>query len=350
MKDKIIESIVEITKKRDSDEFGMSIIASIAELIPDCIVSLFAGIEYPKAYYKEITTLSALNDGGVKQYLWNKELPLSTKKYIESHYEQLTQLSVYVTERDWYHTFFPIMIDKKIKFGINVSSKQPLKGQLNELLAIIKVCQNFYSILASSEKDSLTGLFNRKTYDQKLSTLLKKQQCNQLCEITRAKGSPSRTELRKTIAQSFTWLAIIDIDFFKKVNDKFGHLYGDEVLLLLAQLMQQSFRQNDLLFRFGGEEFIIIFEPIPEEKAHYVLNKFRQLIENYNFPMVGSVTVSIGFAKITENDHPKSVFDNADKALYFSKENGRNCIHNYEILKEKGLVDSTFTEGDIELF
>jgi diguanylate cyclase (GGDEF)-like protein len=344
MDDKIFESIVEMTTKRDSDEFGISIIVSIAELIPDCIVGLFCSIEYPKAYFKEMRTLSVhYNIGGEKEYFWNVELPEKTKKYINQNFEQLNQLSAYRTDEDFYHTFFPIAIDNKVEFGINISTKEPITPQLNSLLAIIKVCQNFYAILASSEKDSLTGLYNRKTYDQKLSTLLRKQHNNQLNNLTWGVDNHSANELRNTIVQSHTWLAIVDIDFFKKVNDKFGHLYGDEVLLLLSQLMQKSFRQNDLLFRFGGEEFVIVFEPIPEEKAHFVLDKFRQLIESYHFPIVGHVTVSIGYAKVTETDHPKSVFDNADKALYYSKKNGRNCLHNYE-----KLVGNSFIEINTE--
>lgn len=343
MDDKIFESIVEMTTKRDSDEFGISIIASIAELIPECIVGLFCSIEYPKAYFKEMRTLSVKHESnGEKEYLWNIKLPEKTTKYINQNFEQLSQLSAYRTDEDYYQTFFPIVIDHKVEFGINVTTKAPITPQLNSLLAIIKVCQNFYAILASSEKDSLTGLYNRKTYDQKLSSLLRKQHNNQLNSLTWGVDNNASNELRNTIVQSHTWLAIVDIDFFKKVNDKFGHLYGDEVLLLLSQLMQKSFRQNDLLFRFGGEEFVIVFEPIPEEKAHFVLDKFRQLIESYNFPIVGHVTVSIGYAKVTESDHPKSVFDNADKALYFSKEKGRNCLHSYEkLVEELKIKDNT---------
>lgn len=351
MDDKIFESIVEMTKNRDSDEFGVSIVVSIAELIPDSIVGLFSCIEHPKPYFKELSVLSIeRNELDESNYQWDMSLPIGTKKYIEENFELLNELSSYETDDDYCHVFFPIIIDKKVVFGINISSKLPITEYLNSILAIIKVCQNFYAILASSEKDSLTGLYNRKTYDQKLSTLLQKQQNNQLNNLTWGKSRNSGADLRNLNTQSSTWLAVIDIDFFKKINDRYGHLYGDEVLLLLSQLMQQSFRQNDLLFRFGGEEFVIIFEPISEEQAHYVLDKFRQLVANYDFPMVGKVTISIGYAKVNQSDHPKSVFDNADKALYYSKENGRNCLNNYEKLLNNSLINSRIEEGDIELF
>ena len=115
------------------------------------------------------------------------------------------------------------------------------------LIAITKVCQNFYTILAYSENDTLTGLKNRRTYDQKLNSLLNEQTENRL------KNMRTENETRSQSINAKTWLAVIDIDHFKRVNDKFGHAYGDEVLLVLAQIMQKSFRVNDLLFRFGGE-------------------------------------------------------------------------------------------------
>lgn len=120
--------------------------------------------------------------------------------------------------------------------------------------------------------------------------------------------------------------------------------------MVLSQVLKQSFRSNDLIFRFGGEEFVIIFEPIEKHHAELALNKFMDTIRNKKFPMVGSITISCGFAKVTKQEHPKTILDNADKALYYAKENGRNCIHNYENLVECGKINVVIEEGDIELF
>jgi len=345
MDDKVFDSIVEITKHQDSDEFGLSIVAVIAEFIPQSTVALIKYIKYPSIHYDVITTLSVQkSQDGINQYLWNTRLSAMVKHYIDQNFSTITELTEIKIRGELHNNFIPIYIENEIAFAINICSDKNFISNRNTILALIKVCQNFYSILACSEKDSLTGLLNRRTYDQKLNILLKKQYSYQNGD------SYVGNELRVNQANSFTWLAIIDIDYFKKVNDKFGHVYGDEVLLLLSQLMLRAFRNNDLLFRFGGEEFVLIFEPIQKEQAELILDKFRVMVEKYVFPMVGHITISCGYAKISEKDHPKTVFDNADKALYYAKEHGRNCLYNYETLLQKNLISSNLEEGGIELF
>ncbi len=347
MYDKVFESIIEITKNQDSDEFSLSIVATIAEIIPEATVALCKYDVFSDFPFQCITSLSIeLDDQGHRQYHWGKTLLNSSTDYIKTlNIESLT-LNSYQTKDGRYHAFIPIEIENKLAYGIEISSQKCFEQQLDVLVAITKVCQNFYAVLACSEKDSLTGLYNRRTYDSKLNTLLKSQRSNQ----AENKAVDNEGESRFISHQSHTWLAIFDIDFFKKINDRFGHLYGDEVLLMLSQMMQKSFRQNDLLFRFGGEEFIVIFEPISQEQAEKKLNDFREMLAQHEFPILGHITVSCGFAKIHEHDHPKTVFDNADKALYYAKEHGRNRVCCFETLNELGLVDTHIEEGDIELF
>ena len=86
-----------------------------------------------------------------------------------------------------------------------------------------------------------------------------------------------------------------------------------------------------------------------ETVAHYALDRFRQFIADHAFQQVGHVTVSIGYARITENDYPEIVLDRADKALYFAKENGRNGVHGYERLAERGEL-APVALGSIDLF
>lgn len=71
-------------------------------------------------------------------------------------------------------------------------------------------------------------------------------------------------------------MGVLDIDHFKSINDRFGHLYGDEVLLLLSRIMRKNFREGDLLFRYGGEEFIVLLQNVDEERAKCVLERLRQ--------------------------------------------------------------------------
>jgi diguanylate cyclase (GGDEF)-like protein len=140
-------------------------------------------------------------------------------------------------------------------------------------------------------------------------------------------------------------VAIIDIDYFKKVNDTYGHLVGDQVLTEIGKTLckKNLLRLTDVVGRFGGEEFLIIFPDTSSRNALFPLNKLieyirRQEIKTKDGDIV-RVTVSIGVSEYSEND--KSINDiikRADVALYAAKDNGRDQIISYEhdILKQKG--------------
>jgi Diguanylate cyclase, GGDEF domain len=92
-----------------------------------------------------------------------------------------------------------------------------------------------------------------------------------------------------------SWLGLVDIDKFKCINDNYGHLFGDEVLLLVSQLMKKSFRGTDQLFRFGGEEFVIVLDHATTEGVEVAFDRLRETIAAFEFPQVGRVTISLGY-------------------------------------------------------
>jgi len=201
---------------------------------------------------------------------------------------------------------------------------------------LLQIYQNFTKLINDNESDTLTGLLNRKTFDYKINKILTQMQ-------NTAKRKKDKTD------QAY-FLAIFDIDHFKRVNDQFGHLIGDEVLLMFSQLMRQSVREADPLFRFGGEEFVGVFECTSATDISMVLERFRRKVEQFTFPQVGKITVSTGYTVITEFDTPSQMIDRADSALYFAKNNGRNRVACYEQLIENGLLELAKKEGDIEIF
>lgn len=119
---------------------------------------------------------------------------------------------------------------------------------------------------------------------------------------------------------------IIDIDFFKKVNDTFGHQVGDDVLMKLAQILQKNIRKIDILGRWGGEEFLIICPETTIEDAKILAEKIRFKIEQYDFSIDYSITCSFGVSQYNKNDEKEDIFKRADKALYAAKESGRNKV------------------------
>ena len=214
--------------------------------------------------------------------------------------------------------------------------------QQNLLDGIGCVFSNFLSLLEASERDALTGLYNRRIFDTRLSSLIRQsaQPQRQQQERRHSEGDDNQAN----------FLGIIDIDFFKRVNDDFGHLFGDEVLLWLAQHMRQCFRNEDALFRYGGEEFAVLLSGLTHEQAHEAFERFRNVIATTEFPQIGQITVSIGFAVIDPQANPTMVFGAADKALYHVKESGRNRVASFRELVEKDLLEDEAQDTDIELF
>ena len=122
-------------------------------------------------------------------------------------------------------------------------------------------------------------------------------------------------------------IAVFDIDHFKKINDQFGHLAGDKVLMNLARQTTKELRNSDSLCRYGGEEFVIVMPDTNADEAFQVAEKLRQNIENYHFhhgDITVPVTISCGAAQFHKTDNAESIFERADKALYRAKAGGRN--------------------------
>jgi diguanylate cyclase len=122
---------------------------------------------------------------------------------------------------------------------------------------------------------------------------------------------------------------MIDVDNFKVINDKFGHIAGDKVLIFLAKLFKKALRDGDRVYRFGGEEFIILLNRTDIEGARLVAERLLSLCRN-NKPLFQnqqiSVTLSIGMTKLKENDTIDTIIERSDTALYKAKNNGKDCL------------------------
>lgn len=161
--------------------------------------------------------------------------------------------------------------------------------------------------IAQALSDSLTGLPNRAAYQDAIFPLL-----------------TSAAQLKQPLS-----IAVCDVDFFKQVNDTWGHLAGDKVLRLIPKQIQDILKKEHLMFRYGGEEFVIVFPMTTLEQAAQHCEKIRQVVEKTPFNMNGepvSITISIGLSQFDGKESHDELFGRADKNLYQAKEQGRNQV------------------------
>lgn len=207
----------------------------------------------------------------------------------------------------------------------------------------LDVFSNYYELLDTSQRDQLTGLFNRYSLEinlERLWDLLLVQMRDKALDH----GVSQRTETPHTY-----WIGVLDVDHFKSINDNYGHIIGDEVLIMISRLLEKSFRKSDLLYRYGGEEFIAIITANDLEFAFKAFNRARSVIEEFVFPQVGRITMSIGFSGADSSVLPQEVISRADSSLYAAKNAGRNRVCHYDTLVAQGVLKEV-ESGSIDLF
>jgi len=338
MDDSILQSIVEITRQRDLDSLENTLVTALADVVPvSSIMLLRHSGDMRTGKLAVLINLTVVVDAaGKPRYKLQNEPPsVNIDDPVTNCLDEVRTI-VYEIEGKCSRTLIPTVCDEKVNGVLAIESQQALTADLSTIEAFVQVFNNYQTLFKESERDTLTGLLNRRTFDNKLDRLLRTQLMNKQMLI----GSEQLREKRYLGPDSFAWLVIIDIDHFKRVNDTYGHSIGDEVIFTLSQKMQECFRNSDLLFRFGGEEFVVVLEPIRAEMAQVTLDRFREAIARHKFSQVGQITVSIGHALVTEKEYPAQVLEYADQALYYAKEHGRNCVHEYAALIEAGKLQA----------
>lgn len=183
-----------------------------------------------------------------------------------------------------------------------------LQNRLNEMEQEVQESrQAFEEQRQKATTDTLTGLPNREAYQQRL--------IDEHARFHRY-GSPLS-------------IIVCDVDYFKKINDTYGHLAGDKVLQLIARSLKRNIREVDFIARYGGEEFVILMPGTEIQQAQQAAEKLRKAVEAspFNFKKERvQITMSFGAAQFCPNEMPDETFDRADKALYQAKTNGRNMV------------------------
>jgi diguanylate cyclase (GGDEF)-like protein len=202
--------------------------------------------------------------------------------------------------------FSPAIVEARIRNHIELSRA---KNRLAHAYALLdlknkELDEKNRALEIMARQDQLTKVNNRRSLEESLEA--------QLAHARRYGGSFA--------------LLLIDLDFFKAINDNHGHHMGDAVLVGIANLLAGFVRETDVVGRWGGEEFLMVCPETDDHVARQLAERLRAAIENRCFNQVGVVTASFGIASFRAGDDAKALLRRADKALYRAKKNGRNTV------------------------
>ena len=345
----LIHHIVRISARRDRTEINAAMVDAMEDLFYPRALTIHRC--YPGLKKMVVFACAGINSEG--RYIHNAYLPdyqycqpIDSMPLLKRCRKEMS-IVLDILEDGSHRLVFPVIsLDEPI-YMIDITLPEDFSADRRvALMGLIEYFGNHIALLNYGEADTLTGLASRKTFDKHLFELLGKADAD-----NSASALSGNVRRQGGADNSHHWLAVCDIDKFKLINDNFGHLIGDEVLIMLGQLMRQSFRFDDQLFRFGGEEFVVVLQPASQESALKTLERFRKDVASTIFSRVGHVTISIGFSHLLPYDTPTDVIDRADEALYYAKQHGRNQVCNYESLIASGaLVPKTVEKGEVELF
>ena len=339
----LVDHLAELTGHRDRDVLDVTLVGALRDMLGTLSVSIYRSVG-DSGQERWLTRARLVGEEAAAQAdpAWSEmdELPA-----LASHPSRLAALQgerMVEVPGATHLTLFPVATDREVIGVLEIETDAGLDVQQQRMVAsVLRIFRNFQGLLDYSERDSLTGLLNRETFDE---SFLKATTEPDLAAVDHVDG-------RRAVGNPCSyWLGVIDIDHFKNVNDNYGHLIGDEVLLLLSRLMRGSLRTRDRLYRFGGEEFVALMRCHGPESAALAFERLRGNTEQYAFPQVEHITVSVGFTEVRPGDTPGGAFERADKAVYYAKSHGRNQVRYHEALVVLGELEDASKVSDVELF
>ncbi len=233
------------------------------------------------------TDFEIYNSDDAKLYN-QKDIDVLSKNEISTSNEWL----VFGNEKKLYQNKkMPFRYKKNGKYGIVSISRD-----ITELNEVWKKLKN------EAYYDELTTIFNRKAFNERIE---------------------EKFDLYRRYGSDFC-IAMYDIDDFKNINDTYGHDIGDKVLIEMTKAIKQNIRKTDLIFRVGGEEFIVIFPKTSIKEAISVMEKIRDVVSKMNIIENKKITISIGITQVKKEDTPSTIYERIDKLMYVSKHEGKN--------------------------
>ena len=313
----LLDAIVKLTAQRDQETLADSLVDAILTLTNAAAVSVYA-------LGGELGHLSAKVLASSSEPVGSHITPLDKRPGLRACIEG--NRTVTVPLENGHQMIHPVLEQGSV-VGLMIREHAHTYDHHSDVIeGLMAIYANQQSLLNHQQRDGLTGLYNRVALQNWMGKAL----------TTDAHAERRARDASKDVPLGC--FAMFDIDLFKRINDSKGHLYGDEVLLVFADLMRESFRFNDLLFRYGGEEFAAVLSDTDLETSLRVLERFRETVAQHKFAQLNQVTVTIGVTQIGSHLQADKLIEQADKAMYYGKNHGRNQVQAYEWLDQGGIV------------
>lgn len=320
-------------------------VETLAEIVASEEYRLYKVIQQPPNLELIISASKSATRDVASETQTDHELTDSLQQAIIQAIESEDIVTLESDEHNHQCHIFPVFGKKSVVSAVLVQFANNVRfDDQRVVFGLLRIYSNYLNLLDDNLRDKLTGLLNRETLNKEILRIL--------MEKSHRRKFANNKRTRRVSDEIEYWLGVIDVDHFKAVNDKLGHLFGDEVLILMAGFMTEVFRDDDLLFRYGGEEFVVLIQVQTKDDAFSVFERLRTTIAKHHFPQVGELNVSIGIVEIDAQSESAEVISCADKALYYAKDHGRNMTCIYEDLVRDGSikVDPDIESGDIDLF
>lgn len=350
------EHLIKLTDHRDRDLLELTLAKALIDLVPiQRVVVARVTTEDNEKRWLDIVSLDARGGGKVVDPL---RIDFHSLPRLEDAYDRLRSLRgrqeievAWAGEDGPRITYLPLFTDSRAdeeQGVLEIHSAGVLGEDARQTIdQLHHIYRNMYTLLAYSDRDALTGLLNRKSLDDTFYSAVL-EELDGILDAAMDAAAPDR-ERRHRVPPNY-WLGTIVIDNFHLLGDKHGHLIMEEVTLLVARIMNSTFRTHDRLYRFGGEQFAVLFHCPEEALALGAFERLRANVEKYNFPQVGRVTVSAGFTRVLADDSPSTALERTEQAIDFAQKNGRNKVCSHPDLVRRGLFGEVARTGPVDIF
>jgi len=305
-------SLTKLINKLIKDENELVIQQEQMQIVIDNNDSLIVMLQKDELILANKTFLSFFNYNSLKDFC-NKHNSIA-ELFIDD--ANLFTSSQNISNSEWIKQLNGLEDKQKVigfknnKYGIHYFNVQ-ISSVAHESDSYVVVFTNITNIFKQSQKDqymarhdTLTGILNRQSFNEAIKSDISEQ-------LTHPHNSS---------------LLMFDLDFFKRVNDTYGHQVGDEVLIQFTKIISNHIRSNDIFARWGGEEFVLLLIGISEDVAYKIANSLKNYISNAEFSDVGHITCSVGLSSYKTDDTMQEWLKRVDEALYKAKENGRDRV------------------------